>query len=251
MAGRGVRAARGVTDGGLSGWGGGVTEGRGGGDGCGGRQGVSRRLRAVTARRGCCGGGVTSCHPSRAPRPALSESRLRSLSRSALLAEVASAEMSLHAIYLHQVCHLRFPCSLCPQHPRDTGPLGSPGVPMSTRVSLSGCSASPPGSPAWPWSLVPRPLSPAPFQAALRSLPHWVTPTHRSWPRPDGELGMRHRSWCHPCSPFCRPFGGWGVSWTEGPLPPLRVPVWGSSAVLGGSSSNRGALTASGGCSEH
>ncbi|NXD04535.1 ATG9A protein, partial [Certhia familiaris] len=36
-------------------------------------------------------------------RPALSESRLRSLSRSALLAEVASAEMSLHAIYLHQL----------------------------------------------------------------------------------------------------------------------------------------------------
>ncbi|NXU97363.1 ATG9A protein, partial [Cettia cetti] len=40
-------------------------------------------------------------HPE--DRPALSESRLRSLSRSALLAEVASAEMSLHAIYLHQL----------------------------------------------------------------------------------------------------------------------------------------------------
>ncbi|XP_074708323.1 autophagy-related protein 9B isoform X2 [Strix uralensis] len=33
----------------------------------------------------------------------LSESRLRSLSRSALLSEVASAEMSLHAIYLHEL----------------------------------------------------------------------------------------------------------------------------------------------------
>ncbi|XP_054673232.1 autophagy-related protein 9B isoform X2 [Grus americana] len=33
----------------------------------------------------------------------LSESRLRSLSRSALLCEVASAEMSLHAIYLHEL----------------------------------------------------------------------------------------------------------------------------------------------------
>lgn len=210
MVGRGIRAARGVTDGGLSGERGGVPEGRGGGEGCGGREGVSRRLRAVAARRGCCGGGVTSCRPSRAPRPALSESRLRSLSRSALLAEVASAEMSLHAIYLHQVCHLRFPGSPCPQHPQDTGPLGSPGVPMSTRVSLSGCCASPPGSPAWPWSLVPRPSSPAPFQAALRSLPHRVTPTHRSWPRPDGESGMGHCSWGRPCSPFCHPFRGPG-----------------------------------------
>ncbi|KAM9573359.1 autophagy-related protein 9B isoform 3-T3 [Guaruba guarouba] len=33
----------------------------------------------------------------------LSESRLRSLSRSALITEVASAEMSLHAIYLHEL----------------------------------------------------------------------------------------------------------------------------------------------------
>ncbi|NXD46321.1 ATG9A protein, partial [Copsychus sechellarum] len=41
--------------------------------------------------------------PGPEDRPALSESRLRSLSRSALLAEVASAEMSLHAIYLHQL----------------------------------------------------------------------------------------------------------------------------------------------------
>lgn len=35
--------------------------------------------------------------------PVLSESRLLSLSRSAVLAEVASAEMSLHAIYIHEV----------------------------------------------------------------------------------------------------------------------------------------------------
>ncbi|KAK2514074.1 hypothetical protein Q9233_015187 [Columba guinea] len=45
--------------------------------------------------------------PGERPRPeesvSLSESRLRSLSRSALLGEVASAEMSLHAIYLHEV----------------------------------------------------------------------------------------------------------------------------------------------------
>ncbi|NXR93353.1 ATG9A protein, partial [Hypocryptadius cinnamomeus] len=41
--------------------------------------------------------------PAERQCPEDSESRLRSLSRSALLAEVASAEMSLHAIYLHQV----------------------------------------------------------------------------------------------------------------------------------------------------
>uniref|UniRef100_A0A8C9EUW1 Autophagy-related protein 9 n=1 Tax=Pavo cristatus TaxID=9049 RepID=A0A8C9EUW1_PAVCR len=61
-----------------------------------------------TGRLGCSWGGAG---PGASPRsgavpprsPALSESRLLSLSRSAVLAEVASAEMSLHAIYIHEV----------------------------------------------------------------------------------------------------------------------------------------------------
>lgn len=198
MVGRGVRAARGVTDGGLSGERGGVTEGRGGGEGCGGREGVSRRLRAVAARRGCCGRGVTSCRPSRAPRPALSESRLRSLSRSALLAEVASAEMSLHAIYLHQVCHLRFPGSPCPQHPQDTGPLGSPGVPWCPHVHQSvtvwvlcltpwkSCLAMVP----CPSSLVPSPIPGCPTLPAPPGDTHSQFLAAAGWGVGDGALQL-------------------------------------------------------------
>ncbi|NXT97075.1 ATG9A protein, partial [Buphagus erythrorhynchus] len=62
-------------------------------------------------------------------RPALSESRLRSLSRSALLAEVASAEMSLHAIYLHQLHQQQQQ-----QQPQGPGPqpAGAPKHPFMT-----------------------------------------------------------------------------------------------------------------------
>ncbi|XP_051662084.1 autophagy-related protein 9B [Manacus candei] len=59
-------------------------------------------------------------HLSPEERPALSESRLRSLSRSALLAEVASAEMSLHAIYLHQLHQQQ-------QQPQGPGPQPAGG----------------------------------------------------------------------------------------------------------------------------
>ncbi|NXD31371.1 ATG9A protein, partial [Spelaeornis formosus] len=61
-------------------------------------------------------------------RPALSESRLRTLSRSALLAEVASAEMSLHAIYLHQLHQQQ------QQQPQGPGPqpAGAPKHPFVT-----------------------------------------------------------------------------------------------------------------------
>ncbi|NWZ88029.1 ATG9A protein, partial [Poecile atricapillus] len=64
-------------------------------------------------------------------RPALSESRLRSLSRSALLAEVASAEMSLHAIYLHQLHQQQ-------QQPQGPGPqpAGAPKHPFVTTGEL-------------------------------------------------------------------------------------------------------------------
>lgn len=165
--GQGRERGRRAGDTGGRGWDGcqGSEGGSDGAEQCGAGEGVAGRDvvagKGGDSEEGRCGGGVTPCRPSRAPRPALSESRLRSLSRSALLAEVASAEMSLHAIYLHQVCPLPLPGSPCPQH-RGTGPLGFPGVP---RVSLSGCSASPPGSPAWPRSLVPCPLSPVPFEA--------------------------------------------------------------------------------------
>ncbi|KAF4796620.1 hypothetical protein TURU_082468 [Turdus rufiventris] len=64
-------------------------------------------------------------------RPALSESRLRSLSRSALLAEVASAEMSLHAIYLHQ---------LHQQQQQPQGPAGAPKHPFVTTGSAARAS---------------------------------------------------------------------------------------------------------------
>lgn len=75
-----------------------------------------------------CGGGrgagwgVWGC-PRPVPAPylcsarslLLSESRLLSLSRSAVLAEVASAEMSLHAIYMHEVRSRPPQCLPCPQ----------------------------------------------------------------------------------------------------------------------------------------
>ncbi|NWH41356.1 ATG9A protein, partial [Chloropsis hardwickii] len=65
-------------------------------------------------------------HPGPEDRPALSESRLRSLSRSALLAEVASAEMSLHAIYLHQLHQQQ------QQQPQGPQPAGAPKPPFVT-----------------------------------------------------------------------------------------------------------------------
>ncbi|RMB90428.1 hypothetical protein DUI87_33169 [Hirundo rustica rustica] len=69
-------------------------------------------------------------------RPALSESRLRSLSRSALLAEVASAEMSLHAIYLHQLHQQQ------QQQPQGPGPqpAGAPKHPFVTTGSAARAS---------------------------------------------------------------------------------------------------------------
>ncbi|KAM3678986.1 autophagy-related protein 9B [Ammospiza maritima maritima] len=69
-------------------------------------------------------------HPE--DRPALSESRLRSLSRSALLAEVASAEMSLHAIYLHQL-HQK-------QQPQGPQPAGAPKHHLVTTGSAARAS---------------------------------------------------------------------------------------------------------------
>ncbi|XP_041258302.1 autophagy-related protein 9B isoform X2 [Onychostruthus taczanowskii] len=73
-------------------------------------------------------------HPE--DRPALSESRLRSLSRSALLAEVASAEMSLHAIYLHQLHQQQ------QQQPQGPGPqpAGAPKHPFVTTGSAARAS---------------------------------------------------------------------------------------------------------------
>ncbi|NWT18120.1 ATG9A protein, partial [Vireo altiloquus] len=66
-------------------------------------------------------------------RPALSESRLRSLSRSALLAEVASAEMSLHAIYLHQLHQQQQQQQ--PQGPQPGGGWGAAGAPKHPLVT--------------------------------------------------------------------------------------------------------------------
>ncbi|XP_032937372.1 autophagy-related protein 9B isoform X1 [Catharus ustulatus] len=71
--------------------------------------------------------------PSPEDRPALSESRLRSLSRSALLAEVASAEMSLHAIYLHQLHQQQ-------QQPQGPQPAGAPKHPFVTTGSAARAS---------------------------------------------------------------------------------------------------------------
>ncbi|KAM7036593.1 autophagy-related protein 9B isoform 1-T2 [Passerculus sandwichensis] len=71
-------------------------------------------------------------HPE--DRPALSESRLRSLSRSALLAEVASAEMSLHAIYLHQLHQQQ------QQQPQGPQPAGAPKHPLVTTGSAARAS---------------------------------------------------------------------------------------------------------------
>lgn len=92
--------------------------------------------------------------------PFLSESRLRSLSRSALITEVASAEMSLHAIYLHEV---QPPAAACPH------PCPHPCLHCWVCLHPSGCSAlasCPP--PPWvlpgpgisPQSLVPDPMTP-------------------------------------------------------------------------------------------
>lgn len=61
------------------------------------------------------------------PRPVLSESRLLSLSRSAVLAEVASAEMSLHAIYIHEL-HLQ-------QQQSPVGPWVAAGAPKRPSVT--------------------------------------------------------------------------------------------------------------------
>ncbi|XP_066058563.1 autophagy-related protein 9B isoform X2 [Chamaea fasciata] len=72
-------------------------------------------------------------HPCPEDRPALSESRLRSLSRSALLAEVASAEMSLHAIYLHQL-HQQQQQPQGPG-PQPTGPWVTAGAPKHPFVT--------------------------------------------------------------------------------------------------------------------
>ncbi|XP_029864875.1 autophagy-related protein 9B [Aquila chrysaetos chrysaetos] len=69
----------------------------------------------------------------------LSESRLRSLSRSALLSEVASAEMSLHAIYLHEV---RPPASPWPRAPGSPA-RGTPGTRVPSRARLLPCRAGP------------------------------------------------------------------------------------------------------------
>lgn len=59
--------------------------------------------------------------------PVLSESRLLSLSRSAVLAEVASAEMSLHAIYIHEL-HLQ-------QQQSPVGPWVAAGAPKRPSVT--------------------------------------------------------------------------------------------------------------------
>lgn len=66
---------------GVTWWGGGIVVG----SGC-----------CAMERRGRCGGEGVSCGAHSSVCSLL-------LSRSALLSEVASAEMSLHAIYLHEV----------------------------------------------------------------------------------------------------------------------------------------------------
>ncbi|NXS83914.1 ATG9A protein, partial [Erpornis zantholeuca] len=68
-------------------------------------------------------------------RPALSESRLRSLSRSALLAEVASAEMSLHAIYLHQLHQQQQQQQPQGPGPHPAGGWGAAGAPKHPLVT--------------------------------------------------------------------------------------------------------------------
>lgn len=78
------------------------------------------------------------------------------LSRSALLSEVASAEMSLHAIYLHEVC-------VCPSHV-------SPDVPCSTPV----CTPLP--------LLLPE----DPMAAAIPAV-GGVTAMSPLWPPPQGQ----------------------------------------------------------------
>lgn len=97
-------------------------------------------------------GAVPSCSP------VLSESRLLSLSRSAVLAEVASAEMSLHAIYIHEVSTWGA---------RPHGPIAAPAPPLP-------CAA--------PWVLSGRHLVPHTSTATRPSAPS--TPPARPMARP-------------------------------------------------------------------
>uniref|UniRef100_A0A8C2T4A9 Autophagy-related protein 9 n=1 Tax=Coturnix japonica TaxID=93934 RepID=A0A8C2T4A9_COTJA len=69
--------------------------------------------------------------------PVLSESHLLSLSRSAVLAEVASAEMSLHAIYIHEVSSAGRTAPSPPSHTPCECRWGAGGAPRPTR----GCGA--------------------------------------------------------------------------------------------------------------
>ncbi|XP_039582403.1 autophagy-related protein 9B isoform X2 [Passer montanus] len=141
-------------------------------------------LRTPLGTPPCAAPDSPAEHPE--DRPALSESRLRSLSRSALLAEVASAEMSLHAIYLHQVCHPRLPGSPCPQRPGTR----LPWAPWCLSPERRCLRALPPG---------PGPSSPVPCQA-VPTLPAPLGDTHPLFPATD-------RSWCHPWCPFCPHLG--------------------------------------------
>lgn len=124
-------------------WGGGVMVGRG----CRGR---APRASAVL---------TSSAHSL-----LLSESRLRSLSHSALLSEVASAEMSLHAIYLHEV---RPPAPL-PVAPLGQGSLAVPSCAHPGALPVSPAHHLPrvlPGPGTGPQSLVPSLPSPVPCWA--------------------------------------------------------------------------------------
>lgn len=159
----------------------------------------------------------------------LSESRLRSLSRSALLSEVASAEMSLHAIYLHEV---RPPAlATRPPAPLPAAPPGrrSPAVPLP--VSL-------PTGLTWPWhqSLVPCPglQSPIPgpqshARLPLRSLLQCAPPLALGLAGDPVAAARRgvggeapQPASSQPCPPFCHPFGGRGgvLRWEPPALPP-------------------------------
>ncbi|XP_075603128.1 autophagy-related protein 9B isoform X2 [Balearica regulorum gibbericeps] len=70
----------------------------------------------------------------------LSESRLRSLSRSALLCEVASAEMSLHAIYLHELHQQQQQQGPGPQAAGGWVAMGPPRPPSVTTGSAARAS---------------------------------------------------------------------------------------------------------------